>query len=326
MIGEFERNLKLGIFVIFGAIFLIAGLYLIGNKRNIFGDRTQLSAIFKNVNGLVEGNNVRFAGIDIGTVSDITILNDTTVKVTMVVEKNSVGFIKKNSIASIGTDGLMGNKLVNINSVPESSVVITEGDVLVSTDLIDTEKMLRTLEVTNENIKEITNDFKDISHKINTMNTFWGLLSDSTIPQNIKMTLYELRYTSENAKHFSYDLRNIISDTRAGKGAIGAMLNDTALAYNLNQALINIKTTSDKAAQATADLNNLVNKIENGEGTIGQLVTDTALVHNLNETVLSIQQGAKGFNDNMEALKNSFLFRRYFRMKETSKLKQETGQ
>ena len=319
MIGEFERNLKLGVFVILGALFLIFGLYMIGNKRNLFGSRTTISATFKNVNGLVTGNNVRFAGIDIGTVSDITILNDTAVKVTMIVERKSVNFIKKNSIASIGTDGLMGNKLVNINSVPESTEVIKEGDVLASTDLIDTEKMLKTLEVTNENIKEITNDFKDISRKINTMNTFWGLLNDSTIPANIKGTLVELRSTSENANYLSNDLKNIIIDVRAGKGSMGAILNDTSLTHNINNALINIKNTSEKAAQVTADLNKLVQKIENGEGTIGQLMSDTMFVHNLNVTVLSIQDGAKGFNDNMEALKNSFLFRSYFKKKERIK-------
>jgi phospholipid/cholesterol/gamma-HCH transport system substrate-binding protein len=319
MIGEFERNLKLGVFVILSALFLIFGLYMIGNKRNLFGSTYTITAIFKNVNGLVSGNNVRFAGIDIGTVSDITILNDTVVKVTMLVEKKSVGFIKKNSIASIGTDGLMGNKLVNINSVPEPAEIVTEGDLLQSTDLIDTEKMLRTLEITNENIKEITNDFKDISYKINTMNTFWGLLNDTSVSINIKSTISELKYTSENARFLSDDLRNIIKDTRSGKGTIGAMFNDTTLAYNLNQALINIKITSDKAAQATSDLNELINKIEKGEGTLGRLVSDTTFVNNLNETVLSIQEGAKGFNDNMDALKHSFLLRGYFRKKEREK-------
>ena len=313
MIGEFERNLKLGVFVILGALFLIFGLYMIGNKRNLFGSTFTITATFKNVNGLVPGNNVRFAGIDIGTVSEIIILNDTAVKVNMIVEKKSVGFIKKNSIASIGTDGLMGNKLVNINSVPEHAEVVSEGDYLQSTDLIDTEKMLRTLEVTNENIKEITNDFKDISHKINTMNTFWGLLNDSTIPTNVKKTMLELRYTSENAHLLSTDLKEIINDTRKGRGTVGALLTDTALSYNLNQALLNIKNTADLAARATADLNVLVTKVENGEGTIGKLVSDTTFIHNLNETVISIHQGAQGFNENMEALKNSFLFRGYFR-------------
>lgn len=315
MIGEFERNLKLGVFVILGALFLIFGLYMIGNKRNLFGSKFTITATFKNVNGLVPGNNVRFAGIDIGTVSEIIILNDTAVKVNMIVEKKSVGFIKKNSIASIGTDGLMGNKLVNINSVPVPAEVVTEGDYLQSTDLIDTEKMLRTLEVTNENIKEITNDFKDISYKINTMNTFWGLLNDSTIPVNVKKTMLELRYTSENAHLLSADLKEIINDTRKGRGTVGALLTDTSLSYNLNQALLNIKNTADRAAQATEDLNKLVTKVENGEGTIGKLVSDTTFVHNLNETVISIQEGAKGFNENMDALKNSFLFRGYFRKK-----------
>ena len=62
------------------------------------------------------GNNVRFAGIDVGTVQRIEIISDTLVKVTMVLDNKVLKFIHKNAVASVGTDGLMGNKLININS------------------------------------------------------------------------------------------------------------------------------------------------------------------------------------------------------------------
>lgn len=89
MANESRRNIRLGIFVISGTAFLIIALYLIGNKQNLFGSTFSVSARFYNVNGLMKGNNVRYAGIDVGTVESIEILNDTSVNVVMVLEKNT---------------------------------------------------------------------------------------------------------------------------------------------------------------------------------------------------------------------------------------------
>src|SRR5690348_15105543 len=121
---ESSRNMQVGLFVSIGTVLLIVALYLIGDKQNLFGSTFRISAKFYNVNGLMVGNNVRFAGIDIGTVEEIEIINDSSVNVIMVLEERVQPYIKKNAIASIGTDGLMGNKLVNINSGSDLSVSI----------------------------------------------------------------------------------------------------------------------------------------------------------------------------------------------------------
>lgn len=101
------NNIKLGIFITIGTAALIAALYLIGSNRNIFSNTIKISSQFYNINGLIPGNNVRYAGIDIGTVDKIQIENDSSVTVYMIIEKSNSTYIKKNSIASVGTDGLM---------------------------------------------------------------------------------------------------------------------------------------------------------------------------------------------------------------------------
>ncbi len=72
------NNVKLGIFVLGGLLFLVFLLYMIGKNRNMFGNTYVLKARFENVSGLVAGNNVRFSGIQAGTVKKVKILNDTT--------------------------------------------------------------------------------------------------------------------------------------------------------------------------------------------------------------------------------------------------------
>ena len=93
MSNETSRNIRLGVFVIIGTLFIITAFYFIGNKQNLFGSTLRISAKFYNVGGLMKGNNVRFAGIDVGTVELVEIINDTAVNVVMIIEKKACKFI-----------------------------------------------------------------------------------------------------------------------------------------------------------------------------------------------------------------------------------------
>ena len=121
-------NLKLGIFVLAGTFFLVAILYFLSQQRNLFNPIIRVGADFANVAGLVKGNNVRFAGINIGTVERVTISSDTSVFVEMAIRKEVSPFIKKTARASVGTDGMMGNAVVNISAVTDPVASIVEGD------------------------------------------------------------------------------------------------------------------------------------------------------------------------------------------------------
>src|SRR5688572_3728889 len=102
-------NFRLGLLVVTATILLIVALYIIGNNKNLFGSSFTLHTTFENVNGLQKGNNVRYAGINVGTVEEIYLKNDTTINITLTINTDFLGLILNNSIATIGTDGLMGN-------------------------------------------------------------------------------------------------------------------------------------------------------------------------------------------------------------------------
>ena len=93
---ETSRNIRLGIFVAAGTLCLIIAFYFVGSKQNLFGSTFRINALFYNVNGLVQGNNVRFAGIDVGTVESLEIINDSAVLVTMVLDEKARKFIRQN--------------------------------------------------------------------------------------------------------------------------------------------------------------------------------------------------------------------------------------
>lgn len=321
MAKEISRNIRLGALVITGACLLIVSLYLIGVKQNLFGSTFRIHAKFHNVNGLMSGNNVRFSGINVGTVESVEIIDDSSVNVTMVIEEKVRIYIKKNSIASVGTDGLMGNKLVNINSYKNHSKSIEEGDVLKTNRPIETEEMFRTLNSTNDNLKYITNDLKNITKKINSQNTLWSILMDTVVAENVKQAIVNIKLTGNRTAIITGDLSKIIQEVKAGKGTVGALLTDTMFSNKFNQAIVDIKIITDSMALVSGDLRNISKGINNGKGVIGTLLMDTTLVNNLNKSMENIKSGSEGFSENMEALKHNFLLRKYFKKKEKEKLK-----
>ena len=109
------NKIKLGIFVSLGLVVLILAIYYIGEKQLLFQSTFRLTGVFTDVGGLQAGNNVRLSGISIGTVESISLISDTTVRVEIVIDESSRKFIKKDAIATIGSEGLIGNKVLVIN-------------------------------------------------------------------------------------------------------------------------------------------------------------------------------------------------------------------
>ncbi|MGB8195235.1 MAG: MlaD family protein, partial [Chitinophagaceae bacterium] len=109
-----SQKVRIGIFTAIGILLLFIGIFLIGKKKNMFGDTFHIYGTFNNVGGLQEGNNIRFAGINIGTVESISIISDSLIRVDMALQSKIRPFLKSTSFATIASDGLMGDKLITI--------------------------------------------------------------------------------------------------------------------------------------------------------------------------------------------------------------------
>jgi phospholipid/cholesterol/gamma-HCH transport system substrate-binding protein len=145
----------------FGAIFLI------GKRQNMFGDNFHVFAVFRNVGGLQTGNNVRFVGVNVGTVDNISIVSDTEARVELILQESVRKYVKSNSVASIGSDGLMGDKLIVIATPAESGEVVKNGARLTTVDPTDFTKVLYKVEQVASNAEVITHELADIATTIN---------------------------------------------------------------------------------------------------------------------------------------------------------------
>ena len=104
---------------------------------------------------LQEGNNVRFSGINVGYVKKIEIINDMLINVEMNIDKSAMKFIKKNAVASIASDGLVGNMIVNITPNSGNVALAKSGDILKAEERLTTEDLLKTINKTNNNAEQI---------------------------------------------------------------------------------------------------------------------------------------------------------------------------
>lgn len=311
-----SRNIRLGIFVIAALAFLITVLYLVGEKRSMFGSTIKISAEFYDVNGLMAGNNVRFSGVNIGTVESVEISSDSSVKAVIIIDQNAAKFIKKNSIVVVGTDGLMGNKLININaSAGGNTAAIQDGDVLKTLRPIKTDEMMRTLNTTNDNIKFITTDLKKITQKVNSQNTIWSILMDTIVADNVKQAIINFKTTGRNAVVVTSDLEQMLSSANKGRGTLGSLIADTTMSGSIKNTLNRLNDVADTASIVIGNLDKISKQANEGKGTVGMLLNDTAFAGDLKTTVKTISSAAVGLDENMEALKHNFLFKKYFKKK-----------
>ena len=191
-------KIRLGVFILLGMLLFAAVLFIIGRKNNLFTPVFSISASFNNVSGLQTGNNIRFSGITIGTVDDITIVNDSTVKVVLVIKSNVRNFIKADSKAVIASDGFIGDKLVIISQGSSESPIVKEGQLLESEEPVETGEIMASLQISAANAEVITEQLAEVMVKVNSGNgTLGRLIQDPTIANNLSQTMQNMKTSSQ---------------------------------------------------------------------------------------------------------------------------------
>ena len=207
--GTQKFKLRLGLFVTGGIALFVFAIFLIGKQRNMFNPVFSLSSTFYNVSGLAVGNNIRFAGINVGTVDNISIINDSTAKVDMLIRKDVKQFIRNDCEVAIGSEGLIGDRLLVISRGSSDAPIVKDGQTIKSHEPVETDEIISSLNVTAGNAEIITYNLAEIMQKINSGNgTLGRLIQDSTIAENLNQTMANLKNSSkglnenmEAAKH-----------------------------------------------------------------------------------------------------------------------------
>ena len=321
------QKIRLGLFVLLTGLILIIALYMIGKKQNLFGNTINITAIFNNVKGLKPGNNVRFAGINIGTVKHIIMVNDSTICVDMVIEENIIRHMKKTSIPLIGSDGLVGSMVVNIFPGNEDGFPLQQGDTLVSDKKPNTADMMSTLSITNQNAAQLSSELLKVTKAINEgKGTFGLLLNDEEMGEDLKKTIVNLKMASLEANQVMAEIKQVIHSVNNEENLLHTLIKDSVSATQFKSIMINLEKSSEDMNLVLHNLNEVIVNVKEGEGAFNYLVSDTILVQDLSETIKNVKKGSVMLNENLEALRHNTFFKGYFKKQEKQRLKEEKKQ
>lgn len=312
---DINRSLKLGAFVLGGIILFLGFVFYLGREGNLFNRTFMVSAIFRNVEGLKEGDNVWLSGVKIGMVKNVLIVSEGKVIVTLSLKDKQNKFIKKDATAFVGSDGFVGNKIVVIRPGTTDQMIV-ENDTINSLSPTDTQELFNLAKEIGMSTRSITDDLKLISARLNKGEGIFGeLLHDGPVSDDLRYTIATLKTTGENANLISVETNKLLTAINTGDGLITKLISDTGYAQSLDKTLQNINTASANTLKVTEDLQRVTAKINDSDNALGVLLADTVFAQKLRGTFDNTESATFKLNENMEALQHSFPLKRYFKKK-----------
>jgi phospholipid/cholesterol/gamma-HCH transport system substrate-binding protein len=248
---------KVGFFFIVGMIVL--GIMLeVGEKWNPFEQKIMYTTYLSSITGLKVGDPVRLAGVDVGKITKITIVNG---KIRLDFEVKPGTAVKTDSVASLRLTNLLGGQFLGITFGSPDASFLPPGGTVKGRDVAN-------IDVIVDNVSDLTKDAKVFINDLN---------------KNQKVVFGQISaMLGENRGNLQGAIKNINSITAKfdrGEGSLAMLLNDKALYTN--------------ATDATARLNNIAGKIDRGEGTIGKLVNDDAFYNDAKGAVAGLKDSMK---------------------------------
>ncbi len=302
------RLITVGAFVVGGFVLFAAGLFLIGDRRGLFRDNFEVYAEFSKLAGLENGATVRVAGLDAGEVKAINVPTSprSRFRVRLRVREDMHGVVRIDSVASIQTEGLVGNKFVQIEGGTADAPRAPADGTIQSRDPFDIADLLQQMSDTLVLVNQTVNELKgDVQEAIATVTDTAGEARDLIVSARDDVDLI-----ARNGRRVAQDMRAVMDDIAAGRGTVGRLLHDDTLyedakriAAQAEKVVANLREVAEQARQAVIDFNG---RIGGREGTAQGLAAD------LRQTVAHARDAMADLADNAEALKRNFFFRGFF--------------
>jgi len=323
MRNDNKKTVIVGIFVLIGIIILVAGVLTLGSAQKAFVKSFSVKAVFDDIGGLQTGNNVWYSGVKIGTVKKINFFGDSQVEIEMNVDASVQDFIRKDSKATISSDGLIGNKIIVIYGGTSESPRIENDDRLEAVMPLDTDQMMETLQENNNNLVSITNDLKVLTGKIaNGEGIVGAVLTDSVLVDNFKSIMANLQRTSANSNRLTADLATFSANLNKEGTLISDMANDTTVFSSLRETAQSLESTSKEANVAAENFRTASQQLNVSDNAAGMILNDQEFAEYLKGTMSGLDTGTTRLNESLEALRYHWLFRGAFRKKDKAERKE----
>ncbi len=304
-----RREITVGVFVVASLSVLMIFIFLIGSRQSLFERRYELKAVFNKVSGLKPGAYVRLAGIDVGRVKEVEFSAETKVVITIEIMKKYQSRIRKDSIASIGQSGVLGDQLLDITAGAHIYAQLQEGEFIQTEEVNNFSDLLEATRPTLRNLDKTMKNLVEISDRLND--------PDGDFMQTIA------------------NVNAVTKDIREGKGSVGALLADDSAYDELKEfiegggkALQKFDLAADDVRAFTKELPEFVKKgkamVNKTETIIDKIdrVADNVeeASEGLPEVIVSGQDTLDEAREMINDVKGNPVYKRYFTPKENKKL------
>ncbi|WP_205966780.1 MlaD family protein [Parapedobacter sp. SGR-10] len=319
---ENKRSIIVGLFVLVGLVILVAGILVLGTQQNKFSKNVLVSTHFKDVKGLKVGNNVWFSGVKVGIIKEIGFEDVENVRVVMSIEEKSSSFIRKDVVATLGSDGLIGNAIISLVGGTESFPSIEDGDEVRSGPGGGMEQMMSLFQENGDNLKEITKNFATLSAQmVEGKGTVGALLTDDAIASNLRQTTASLTQIMVDVQKTMNNMVALSNRLNSDQGLIHDLTTDTAVFASFRQSANQLNDITKEANAMMANLNQVTERLNEKNNAVGVLTNDPAAAAEIKQILKNLNTSTHKLDENMEALQSNFLLRGFFkkRAKEEAK-------
>lgn len=323
-----SRNFVVGLFLVVGALLFAVGLFMIGDRRKLFSKDFEVIAEFKELGGLQNGANVKVGGMDAGEVIDIEVppQPQSKFRVKMRVVEKLHPVVRTDSVATIQTEGVLGNKFMKIDQGTPLAPPAPPGSTIPSREPFDFADLMQQIRDTVDEVKgKMDGVFASIS----------------TASENANDLIKSVRGDVENiistSRKVSDDVQAITAGVRAGRGTVGRLLNDERVADSASSAFRDFEKAAGNTREISQQFTHILSELQDRKilqemeqtvknvrqltGRVRDAITDfqakggsgEGMTGDLRRTISDAREAMSDLAENTEALKRGFFFRGFFK-------------
>jgi phospholipid/cholesterol/gamma-HCH transport system substrate-binding protein len=315
MIGtKNKKAVVVGIFSIIGVLIFMAAVLTLGGQRKVFVKTITIRAYFDEISGLQEGNNIWYEGVNIGTVQKISLSANAKVEITLHIEKAAADYIHKDVQAKIGSDGLIGNRIVVLSGGDLVAPVLRDGDIIKTEKFHSTDELLATLQKNNLNLLEITSNFKTVSKRLaNAEGTLGKLVSNDSLLRKFQSVASIVQLASENTRRLTSHLENYSAKLQTKGSLANDLVTDTIVFASIRSTLEQLQAVAGRLGAVTSDIKTASQSLNDTSYPIGNLLHGRETNEDVKLTLKSLKSASEKLDKDLEALQHNFLLRGFFR-------------
>jgi len=268
-------EMKVGVIISLALVILFLSVFFAGSIERLVHPKVRIKAAITDVKGLKSGAPVWVYGIEEGTVEDISLDPKHGTVVTISIYKNVLGYLKKDSTASVLTMGLLGDKYIELTPGASGAEPLMAGDMIRGTTQLDMKDVMETGASSMKKINEFIEKMGNIVAQIeSSKGTLGMLIGDPALYDNLTET--------------SRNLALLTKEMQGGKGSLGRLIKDPSL--------------YDQLSASSKSLEGFSRKLESGSGTLGKLIEDDQLYTRLSGAAASMDAFGKKLNNSSGTL------------------------